>query len=129
MTPTTSASTAPRGSDTYVVIPSAMGAWLMRQRNLLRMAVTRAKRIVALDGRDAALAKVVRTQGAGDDTPSSLSCGGAGLRRGHGAQAKTWSWAKSERQGAQEKTSASSKQRASAARRHCSRKVVINRRR
>jgi exodeoxyribonuclease V alpha subunit len=48
-----------------VVIPLVMGAWLMLQRNLLYTAVTRAKRIVVLVGSKRALAKAVRTQGAG----------------------------------------------------------------
>jgi exodeoxyribonuclease V alpha subunit len=42
-----------------------MSAWLMLQRNLLYTAVTRAKRIVVLVGSRRALAKAVRTQGAG----------------------------------------------------------------
>jgi len=48
-----------------VVIPLVMGAWLMLQRNLLYTAVTRAKRLVVLVGSKRALAKAVRTQGAG----------------------------------------------------------------
>jgi exodeoxyribonuclease V alpha subunit len=40
-------------------------AWLMLQRNLLYTAVTRAKRIVVLVGSRRALAKTVRTKGAG----------------------------------------------------------------
>jgi exodeoxyribonuclease V alpha subunit len=48
-----------------VVIPLVMGAWLMLQRNLLYTAVTRARRIVVLIGSRRALAKAVRTQGAG----------------------------------------------------------------
>jgi exodeoxyribonuclease V alpha subunit len=48
-----------------VVVPLVMGAWLMLQRNLLYTAVTRAKRIVVLVGSRRALAKAVRTQGAG----------------------------------------------------------------
>ena len=40
-------------------------AWLMLQRNLLYTAVTRAKRMVVLVGSRRALAKAVRTQGAG----------------------------------------------------------------
>ena len=40
-------------------------AWLMLQRNLLYTAVTRAKRIVVLVGSRRALAKAVRTPGAG----------------------------------------------------------------
>jgi exodeoxyribonuclease V alpha subunit len=48
-----------------VVIPLVMGAWLMLQRNLLYTAVTRAKQIVVLVGSRRALAKAVRTQGAG----------------------------------------------------------------
>jgi hypothetical protein len=39
--------------------------WLMLQRNLLYTAVTQAKRIVVLAGSSRALAKAVRTQGAG----------------------------------------------------------------
>jgi ATP-dependent exoDNAse (exonuclease V) alpha subunit len=42
-----------------------MSAWMMLQRNLLYTAVTRAKRIVVLVGSKRALAKAVRTQGAG----------------------------------------------------------------
>jgi exodeoxyribonuclease V alpha subunit len=48
-----------------VVVPLTMSAWLMLQRNLLYTAVTRAKRIVVLVGSRRALAKAVRTQGAG----------------------------------------------------------------
>jgi exodeoxyribonuclease V alpha subunit len=48
-----------------VVIPLTTGAWLMLQRNLLYTAVTRAKRLVVLVGSRRALAKAVRTQGAG----------------------------------------------------------------
>ncbi len=48
-----------------VVVPLVLGAWLMLQRNLLYTAVTRAKRIVVLVGSPRALAKAVRTQGAG----------------------------------------------------------------
>jgi exodeoxyribonuclease V alpha subunit len=48
-----------------VVIPVTTSAWLMLQRNLLYTAVTRAKRIVVLVGSRRALAKAVRTQGAG----------------------------------------------------------------
>jgi exodeoxyribonuclease V alpha subunit len=48
-----------------VVIPLTTGAWLMLQRNLLYTAVTRAKRIVVLVSSRRALAKAVRTQGAG----------------------------------------------------------------
>jgi exodeoxyribonuclease V alpha subunit len=42
-----------------------MGAWLMLQRNLLYTAVTRAKQIVVLVGSRRALARAVRTPGAG----------------------------------------------------------------
>jgi ATP-dependent exoDNAse (exonuclease V) alpha subunit len=42
-----------------------MSAWMMLQRNLLYTAVTRAKRLVVLVGSKRALAKAVRTQGAG----------------------------------------------------------------
>jgi exodeoxyribonuclease V alpha subunit len=48
-----------------VVIPLTTGAWLMLERNLLYTAVTRAKRIVVLVGSRRALARAVRTQGAG----------------------------------------------------------------
>jgi exodeoxyribonuclease V alpha subunit len=48
-----------------VVVPLTMSAWMMLQRNLLYTAVTRAKRIVVLVGSKRALAKAVRTQGAG----------------------------------------------------------------
>jgi len=48
-----------------VVVPLTTSAWLMLQRNLLYTAVTRAKRIVVLVGSRRALAKAVRTQGAG----------------------------------------------------------------
>jgi hypothetical protein len=45
--------------------PLTTSAWLMLQRNLLYTAVTRAKRLVVLVGSRRALAKAVRTQGAG----------------------------------------------------------------
>jgi exodeoxyribonuclease V alpha subunit len=48
-----------------VVVPLVTGAWSMLQRNLLYTAVTRAKRIVVLVGSRRALAKAVRTHGAG----------------------------------------------------------------
>jgi exodeoxyribonuclease V alpha subunit len=48
-----------------VVVPLVQTAWLMLQRNLLYTAVTRAKRLVVLVGSRRALAKAVRTQGAG----------------------------------------------------------------
>jgi exodeoxyribonuclease V alpha subunit len=48
-----------------VVIPVTTSAWLMLQRNLLYTAVTRAKQIVVLVGSRRALAKAVRTRGAG----------------------------------------------------------------
>jgi exodeoxyribonuclease V alpha subunit len=48
-----------------VVVPLTMSAWLMLQRNLLYTAVTRSKRIVVLVGSRRALAKAVRTHGAG----------------------------------------------------------------
>jgi exodeoxyribonuclease V alpha subunit len=48
-----------------VVVPVTTSAWLMLQRNLLYTAVTRAKRIVVLVGSRRALAKTVRTTGAG----------------------------------------------------------------
>jgi exodeoxyribonuclease V alpha subunit len=48
-----------------VVVPLTTNAWLMLQRNLLYTAVTRAKRLVVLVGSRRALAKAVRTVGAG----------------------------------------------------------------
>jgi exodeoxyribonuclease V alpha subunit len=48
-----------------VVVPVTTSAWLMLQRNLLYTAVTRAKRMVVLVGSRRALAKAVRTPGAG----------------------------------------------------------------
>ena len=48
-----------------VVVPLTTSAWLMLQRNLLYTAVTRAKRLVVLVGSKRALAKAVRTEGAG----------------------------------------------------------------
>jgi exodeoxyribonuclease V alpha subunit len=48
-----------------VVIPLTTTAWLMLQRNLLYTAVTRAKRLVVLVGSTRAIARAVRTQGAG----------------------------------------------------------------
>jgi exodeoxyribonuclease V alpha subunit len=42
-----------------------LSAWLMLRRNLVYTAVTRAKRIVVLVGSKRALARAVRTQGAG----------------------------------------------------------------
>jgi exodeoxyribonuclease V alpha subunit len=48
-----------------VVIPLTTTAWMMLQRNLLYTAVTRAKRLVVLVGSRRALARAVRTEGAG----------------------------------------------------------------
>jgi len=48
-----------------VVVPLTTSSWLMLQRNLLYTAVTRAKRLVVLVGSKRALAKAVRTEGAG----------------------------------------------------------------
>jgi exodeoxyribonuclease V alpha subunit len=48
-----------------VVVALTMSAWLMLQRNLLYTAVTRAKQLVVLVGSRRALAKAVRTHGAG----------------------------------------------------------------
>ena len=48
-----------------MVVPVATSAWLMLQRNLLYTAVTRAKRRGLLVGSRGALAKAVRTHGAG----------------------------------------------------------------
>jgi exodeoxyribonuclease V alpha subunit len=61
-----SASTVPKAANIpCVVVPMTTSAWLMLQRNLLYTAVTRAKRLVVLVGSRRALAKAVRTQGAG----------------------------------------------------------------
>jgi exodeoxyribonuclease V alpha subunit len=48
-----------------VVVPLTLNAWLMLQRNLLYTAVTRAKGMVVLVGSRRALAKAIRTTGAG----------------------------------------------------------------
>src|SRR6266540_2006391 len=48
-----------------VVVPLVTGAWNMLARNLLYTAVTRARQLVVLVGSRRALAKAVRTQGAG----------------------------------------------------------------
>ncbi len=48
-----------------VVVPLAMSSWLLLQRNLLYTAVTRAQRMVVLAGSRRALARAVRTEGAG----------------------------------------------------------------
>jgi exodeoxyribonuclease V alpha subunit len=48
-----------------VVVPLTMSAWMMLQRNLLYTAVTRARQLVVLVGSRRALAKAIRTQGAG----------------------------------------------------------------
>jgi len=48
-----------------VVAPLTTSSWLMLQRNLLYTAVTRAQRLVVLVGSKRALAKAVRTEGAG----------------------------------------------------------------
>jgi exodeoxyribonuclease V alpha subunit len=47
------------------VVPLTMSAWMMLQRNLLYTAVTRARQSVVLVGSRRALAKAVRTPGAG----------------------------------------------------------------
>jgi exodeoxyribonuclease V alpha subunit len=47
------------------VVPLTMSAWMMLQRNLLYTAVTRARQSVVLVGSRRALARAVRTQGAG----------------------------------------------------------------
>ena len=51
-----------------VVVPLVTGAWNMLARNLLYTAVTRARRLVVLVGSRRALAKAVRTDGAGRHT-------------------------------------------------------------
>jgi UvrD-like helicase C-terminal domain/ATP-dependent RecD-like DNA helicase SH3 domain len=64
-----------------VAVPVTTSAWLMLQRNLLYTAVTRAKRIVVLVGSRRALAKAVRTQGAGrryTALPERLQSGSVG---------------------------------------------------
>jgi exodeoxyribonuclease V alpha subunit len=48
-----------------VVLPLSTSAWLMLRRNLLYTAVTRAKRLVVLVGSKRAIARAVRTEGAG----------------------------------------------------------------
>jgi exodeoxyribonuclease V alpha subunit len=63
-----------------VVLPLTTSAWLMLQRNLLYTAVTRAKQLVVLVGSRRALAKAVRTQGAGRRSTALTQ----GLRPGPG---------------------------------------------
>jgi len=48
-----------------VVVPVTTSAWVMLRRNLLYTAVTRAKRVVVLVGSKRAIARAVRTEGAG----------------------------------------------------------------
>ncbi len=48
-----------------VVVPVTTAAWVMLRRNLLYTAVTRAKRVVVLVGSKRAIARAVRTEGAG----------------------------------------------------------------
>jgi len=64
-----------------VVVPLTTSAWLMLRRNLLYTAVTRAKRIVVLVGSQRALARAVRTEGAGQRYAALA----ARLRRGAGS--------------------------------------------
>ncbi len=71
-----------QGSEyTCVVVPLTTSAWLMLRRNLLYTAVTRAKRIVVLVGSGRALARAVRTEGAGQRYAALA----ARLRRGAGS--------------------------------------------
>jgi exodeoxyribonuclease V alpha subunit len=51
-----------------VVVPVTMSAWMMLQRNLLYTAITRARSLVVLVGSARALARAVRTPGAGRHT-------------------------------------------------------------
>ena len=68
-----------------VVVPLTPNAWLMLQRNLLYTAVSRARELVVLVGSRRALAKAVRTAGAGhrhtalDHRLRSRSIRGAGV--------------------------------------------------
>jgi exodeoxyribonuclease V alpha subunit len=71
-----------------VVIPLTTSSWLMLQRNLLYTAVTRARRIVVLVGSKRAIAKAVRTQGAGRRYAAL-----AARLRGSGQPASTPTWA------------------------------------
>jgi len=68
-----------------VVIPLTTSAWLMLRRNLLYTAVTRAKRIVVLVGSTRALARAVRTAGAGQRYAALAER----LRRGTGAEGRS----------------------------------------
>ncbi len=54
-----------QGSEYPCVVVPLTSAWLMLQRNLLYTAVTRAKRLVVLVGSTRAIARAVRTEGAG----------------------------------------------------------------
>jgi exodeoxyribonuclease V alpha subunit len=62
-----------------VVVPLTTSAWIMLQRNLLYTAVTRARRLVVLVGSWRAIAKAVRTVGAGRRHTALAER----LRRGH----------------------------------------------
>ncbi len=73
-----------QGSEYPCVVVPLTSAWLMLQRNLLYTAptaVTRAKRIVVLVGSTRALARAVRTEGAGQCYAALAEC----LRRGTAA--------------------------------------------
>jgi exodeoxyribonuclease V alpha subunit len=68
-----------------VVLPLTTSAWLMLQRNLLYTGVTRARRLVVLVGSKRALARAVRTEGAGRRYAALAER----LRRGHRQAAGT----------------------------------------
>jgi exodeoxyribonuclease V alpha subunit len=72
------------------VVPVTTSAWLMLQRNLLYTAVTRAKRLVVLVGSRRALAKAVRSQGAGRRHTALTERLQQGRARTVGAVSRPW---------------------------------------
>ncbi len=68
-----------------VVVPVTTSAWVMLRRNLLYTAVTRAKRVVVLVGSTRAIARAVRTEGAGQRYAALAER----LRRGAGGRGRS----------------------------------------
>jgi len=68
-----------------VVVPVTTSAWVMLRRNLLYTAVTRAKRVVVLVGSKRAIARAVRTEGAGQRYAALAER----LRRGAGGRGRS----------------------------------------
>ena len=89
--PMRSASTVPRAANTRVwSSPWTTSAWLMLRRNLLYTAVTRAKQMVVLVGSKRALARAVRTQGAGRRHTALTERLQQGRARTVGAVSRPW---------------------------------------